>query len=199
MFFRRSLLLVLVATALLGCYANRILDQPLIERPTERIVAFPKDSTWQAVLKVMAIYPLTVIEKESGILNTEWIGRTIHRRVSVWRGLAFGGQVEDMCPIELQERFNVLVSPESDSTTTVRVIRYVKLRPYLQDVGPKGSWKPDTYGQFVETKSTTIPESVILDAIERYLKTGKVEMDDPEEIYRREQDAQAKSREHRTP
>jgi len=186
---RMTILLVpFVAFLLGGCYANKIVDRPIPPKLTDRSISASYDSTWNAVMKVMAQYPLTVIEKESGILNTDWTNRTIYRKVSVWRGLVFGGQVDDMCPMEIMERFNVLVTKADSGLTTIKVIRFVKSRPYLMMSGPKGSWSPNSSGDFVQTGSSTIPENALLDTIEHLITTGELISIDPEEVFREEQE-----------
>ena len=161
-----------------GCYTNKLTEPVQPKKPTDRVFSVSYDSTWQAVIKVMAVFPLTVIEKESGILNTDWTTRTAYKKVSVWRGLIFGGQVDDEIPMELMERFNVLVTRGSDSTTTVRVIRFVKARPYDMIAGPKGSWTPASNRDFTQTESSTVPEWRLLNAIDQCLSTGKFTVGD---------------------
>ena len=181
----QPLILPVVALMLSGCFSSHYVPITVDKKPTSREFDASIDSTWSAVMKVMAEFPLTVIEKNSGILNTDWMTRTSHRPASVWRGLAFGGQVQEDVPIELMERFNILVTRNLDSTTVVRVIRYVKARQYTQAMGGKGSWLPPST-DFVQTESSTIPEWKLLNAIERCITTGDASigsLDDNDQVH----------------
>jgi hypothetical protein len=147
------------------------METPPPTYPTEQAFLVSQDSVWNAVIKVMSVFPLTVIERQSGILNTDWTTRTSYKHCKVWRGLAFGGEVEDDWPLEIRERFNVLVSTSADSSVHVRVIRYVQSRGYQQGYGGKGAFDPPT-GPFVDAKSNTVPEHRILIAIDRCIRLG---------------------------
>ncbi len=82
------------------------------------------------------------------------------------------------CIYVLIERFNVLVTRSADSTSIVRVIRYVKARAYNMVAGPKGSWTPASNQDFVQKESITIPEWRLLNAVEQCLRTGTATVGD---------------------
>jgi hypothetical protein len=62
---------LLAATLLFtGC----VTPQPVVMRPTSRIFNAPKDKVWPAVVSQIALdYPVKAIEKDSGLLTTDFI------------------------------------------------------------------------------------------------------------------------------
>ena len=86
----------------IGCSINnRITEKPPETfYPTKRIINADFDTVWNKTLQSIARYPLTIIEKNSGIINTDWCGYKDSVTVSIWRGMLFGGQVEEEMPIE---------------------------------------------------------------------------------------------------
>jgi hypothetical protein len=168
-------LAILFTFCLLGCFPTaKFLDKPKEMVPTYREYQYDYNAVWNSVLRTIVEYPITLIEKESGIINTDWLGRTIKKKVSVWRGLIGGGQVEDEIPIELQERFNILVTKDT-ITTTVKIIRYVKVRPYKMTMGGPGNWEPDAISSFVQVQSDTQTEHSLLEEIENCLKSNQID------------------------
>lgn len=150
----------------------RVMQQvPVEKKPTSRIFPFSFDSVWTATMKSISEYPLTIIEKESGIINTDWVSGTRTQKVRIWRGLAFGGMVDDEQPIEIQYKLNILVSSESAESTKVRVIRYAKERPYDVGMGPRGCWQPNTLAEFQQVDSDTQTEHELLNTIGHFLET----------------------------
>jgi len=151
-----------------GCsMSNKLLEKPPEKPyPTKRVLNADFDTVWNKTLQAIARYPLTIIEKNSGIINTDWCGYTDSVSVSVWRGVLFGGQVEEEMPVEVQERLNILITRVSETGTGIEVIRYVKIRPYVQTTGGKGSWALPTSQQYTQTTSSTRKEFDILNKIE---------------------------------
>jgi hypothetical protein len=163
-----------MALIVVGCYATKLTIEPPTKHPTSREYHASFDSTWATAMQVIAVFPLTVIEKASGIINTDWTTRTVYHKGSIWRGARYG-QVEEDVPFEVTDRFNILISRNSDSTSAVRIIRYVKARMYgyMNDssIAPPGVWF-DPVGEPVAKESSTTPEWHILDAIENCMRTG---------------------------
>jgi len=151
---------------LLGCAPPRYLETNNQTFPTERNFNANFDKVWVNTLKSVSYFPLTIIEKNSGIINTDWITYVETKKISVWRGLIGGGQVEDDMPAEISHRINILVTEKDSVTINVKIIRYVKVRNYLMVVGGKGNWAPDSYGIFTQVNSDTRQENKILNAIE---------------------------------
>jgi len=143
----------------------RALENPVEKKPTSRVFQGNYDKIWNCTLQSISEYPLTIIEKESGIINTDWLGSLATKKVSVWRGIIGGGQVEDEMPIDVQCRLNVLVSKVADSVFSVNIIRYVKARPYIMLPGGSGNWAPDRSGTFEQVPSDTQTEFRILEKI----------------------------------
>lgn len=104
--------------------------------------------------------------KNSGIINTDWLSYVDSSKVSIWRGLIGGGQVDDNMPIKVTHRLNILATVKDSVTINIKIIRYVKIRPYLMVTGGAGNWTPDSYGSFVQVNSDTKQENKILNAIE---------------------------------
>ena len=167
---RRGTLIVIAILLVVAACAPKITvyDRPRL--PTERHYASSYDTTWNAVVQVMAEWPLTIIERESGILNTDWLARKSSYAVSIDEPIL--GRHREQMPVELMERLIVLVQPKGDSAS-VEVIRYVKLRPYRYVSRDRG-WVPGI-GEFMQTTSDTHLEAEILGLIEYALYSSKLE------------------------
>ena len=66
----------LLATAILftGCVTPPPVEKP----PTSRIFSLPKDKVWpQLVAQIAPLYPIKVIEKESGLLTTDFVNMPV--------------------------------------------------------------------------------------------------------------------------
>lgn len=165
---KKIIIILIVVLLFVGCsMSNKLLEKPPEKAyPTKRVLNADFDTVWNKTLQAIARYPLTIIEKNSGIINTDWCGYTDSVSVSVWRGVLFGGQVEDEMPVEVQERLNILITRVSETGTEIEIIRYVKIRPYVQTTGGKGSWAPPTSQQYTQTTSNTRKEFDILNKIE---------------------------------
>ena len=153
-----------VSLAVVACVPQpKLLEQLPEAQPTDSTFQASFDVTWDAVMQSIAEWPLTVIEKESGIINTDWTTRMDSLKMSFWRGV-YGGQVEEDVPTEVMERINVVVRARTETATNVRIIRYVKFRIYEMAMGPVGSFTRGT-GEFTQTNSNTLVEARLLDRI----------------------------------
>lgn len=160
-------LAVILLLMVISCVPKgKLLEKPKERMPTSRDYQSDFNIVWSSVLRTLTEYPLTIIEKESGLINTDWLGRTVKKKVSVWRGLLGGGQVEDEMPVELKERLNILVSVKTDVITNVKIVRYVKVRQYRMTPGGVGNWRPDIRSSFRQTESDTQTEYRLLNEIE---------------------------------
>ena len=164
-----TLLLLCSCLFLIGCGSAKLLEKPQPILPTDRNYSARFDDIWNATLKAISYFPLTVIEKNSGIINTDWIEYVDTVKVNVWRGLTGGGQVDDAMPVEVMHRLNVLVSQKDSAVTNVKIIRYAKVRPYNITWGGVGNWEPNVKGNFEQTTSNTVQENKILNEIEHIL------------------------------
>lgn len=127
------------------------------------------DTVWKATLRAVEGFPLNLIEKDSGILETDWTQYVDYVKVSAWRGLLYGGRVEENAPIEVMHKLKILVISKSNNIVNVKIIRFVKIRAYLQTEGPKGNWTPNTLMPFEQVQSDTIQENKLLNEIETLL------------------------------
>lgn len=162
----------LLFVLLSGCLttSNQLLETREPIYPTNRDYSADFNTVWDATIKAVSDLPITVIEKDSGIIQTDWTQYLDSTKVSVYRGLLYGGQTEDSMPVEVMHRFNILVSQKSQDLTNVKITRYVKIRPYERMVGPVGSWRPNTLGSFEQTVSDTRQENKLLNEIGNLLK-----------------------------
>lgn len=153
----------------IGCAGVKSLEKPIEKKPTEMVYGFEFDKVWNATLQSISEYPLTIIEKNSGIINTDWLGKTVKKKVSIWRGLVGGGQVEDEMPFDIQERLNILVTKIHGDKVKVKIIRYVKARPYRATIGGAGNWEPDPSKTYEQVPSDTQTEYNLLIKIKETL------------------------------
>ena len=131
---------------------------PSAIKPTYHLFEQDYDTVWKATLKTIAEFPLTIIEKQSGILNTDWIQYVDSVPVIANRGFPVGQKKENM-PREVRHRLNILVSQER-SGTKVNIIRYVQTRPYR--LIESGGWELNNLHSFQTGKSDTNTEHKIL-------------------------------------
>ena len=164
---KRLILYICLLLLFSGCTpATRLLEPPIPFKPTDRIYPYSFDSTWTLLLRAMQDYPIAVIEKSSGIVDTDWTMQTGRKHIKVWRGLLYGGYVEDYAPYDYREKFHVLVMPLAADCTHVKIKRFVELRYWTMLEGESGSWTQNNAGGFRPGTSTTVPENVILNRIE---------------------------------
>ena len=154
---------------LLSCSSQTYLIDQQVEKPqTFRVYTADFNAVWKNTMAALQSYPITTVDKESGVIATDWRFSQQTRTVSVNRGLAFGGRVTEDMPIDVLDRVNALIQYTADGVR-VDVSRAVRVRPYLFDIGPAGTWKQDVNGNYVETSSDGKTEKLILDAVEYQL------------------------------
>jgi len=169
----KSLLFALSIVLLVGCTATRysieVVDDSSQSKPMEREFPYPFESVWDCAVPEISAFPLTVVEKQSGIISTGWYDDMQTKNVLISRGVGYGGRVSDVMPIEVKEYLNILISRIDSVNTVVKIIKISKIRPYQMVVGPKGLWTPDKNADFVSGKSNTNVESRVFDGIQKCL------------------------------
>jgi hypothetical protein len=169
----KHLLFGLLFVLFIGCSATRysieVVDDNSQSKPMERVFPYDFDTVWNCAVEEVTTFPLTVVEKESGVISTGWYDEMQTKNVLISRGVGYGGRVSDVMPIEVREHLNILISSANPTSTTVKIVKVSKIRPYQMVVGPKGLWTPDKNADFVSGKSNTNVESRILDGIQKCL------------------------------
>jgi hypothetical protein len=166
------ILTICISISLIGC-SNKIIKESKPVYPTDRNYNTTFDKVWNSALKTISYFPLTIIEKNSGIINTDWITYIDTLKVNIWRGLIGGGQVDDKMPTEVMHRLNILVTQKDSTTVNVKIIRYAKARPYIQTMGGAGNWEPSVEANFEQVLSNTQTENQILNEIDEMLQAKK--------------------------
>jgi hypothetical protein len=68
--------LIALATALVGCATNQ--DQPQVSLPTSKTYDAPKGKIWPLIVaRIAENYPVKVIEKDSGLITTEFVAMQV--------------------------------------------------------------------------------------------------------------------------
>jgi hypothetical protein len=169
----KYLLFGLSLVLFVGCAATRYNIEAVYDdsqyKPMEKGIPYSFESVWNCLLIEVSSYPLTIVEKQSGIISTGWYDEMQTKSVLISRGVGYGGQVSDVMPIEVKEYMNILVSRIDSMNTWIKIIKVSKIRPYQMVVGPKGLWTPDKNADFVSGKSNTNVESRIFDGIQKCL------------------------------
>ena len=163
--------IVILFILLIGCspYIRQIYE-PVLEHPIQKNYNYSFEKVWPVVLQRIAEYPLTIIEKESGIINTDWIGvgqDTVLCELDY--GFWGGGRVDKPMPVESRQRLNILVLKKSNMATTVKIIRYWQIRPFKRDER-KREWVKATQNSYFNFPTDTKRENQILNEIARLLK-----------------------------
>ena len=164
---------LLVLAMLASCAPQAQLIKPESEKKeTSRLIKADYETVWNKMLFLVQNYPLINTDKQSGLqsglIATDWRISQQTRQVKIFRGLVFGGTVRDELPIDVKDRLNILLQ-KADSGVRVTITRHVQVRPWLQEVGPVGSWSQNSNGEYQSTDSNTIVENAILDALESQL------------------------------
>ena len=176
-----SHLAALTALLLLGAGCNTLVVAPHDTYPTHRTFKADHARVWQAALSAMERLPLTSVDRQSGVIITDWMkGTSDHRFVRRFSGME---------PLKI--RFKLLVRVESAAKgVRVRVVN-TEYTAY-QDYQYTGWSSPRSVGHFpghpspyryvsrghyvrrdnyVRTPSSTAKEKALLDRIEATLRS----------------------------
>lgn len=138
------------------------------QHDTSRTYRANFDQTWEAAIDVMQRYPITTIEKVSGLLITDWVEGTSDTYYA-----EITGQKQ---MLQDRTRFNIKVSAVSEGSR-VTVNQYIKLHtpgaivsdPLMGTIGPFYDWQDAVGIKDLPTQTPGQREREILDAIEAKL------------------------------
>ena len=165
----------IIASGCTSVIGMRVVDRNIVPVPTHRQYDTSLDSVWTAVIDVFSRYPVTTIERESGLLNTDWCDRMDSLRVVVRYGLfptsMVGTENEETMPLDLRERFNVRVKSAPNDRTQVQIFRFVKVRGFTKN-DKRWPWRRQMDSPFVDVPTSTLTEGRLLDKIGDALAGG---------------------------
>lgn len=101
--------------------------------PTSYQFALPKDKVWDATLKALSEWPLTIIEKDSGLINTDVLETERSQIYGVWYAVVIDDEKKNITcvgksPFGLRKQVKLLVNVLGDSNnTTVKITVYQKV------------------------------------------------------------------------
>jgi hypothetical protein len=172
---RKAIAVCFLFLVLSGCADQIVMlrEQPSAPMPTRMTYSATFDSTWSCLLKVMREYPVAVLEKTSGLYETDWVLKESSKKVVTDRGIL--GQIEEDWPYEYREKLHVVVFPSGEDSTTVDIKRFVELRYSHIKEGPKGTWYYNRLEAFQPAQSTTLVEYSLLQKLDRVLRSPGAE------------------------
>jgi hypothetical protein len=149
------------------------LPQPLVldetvEYPTQKSFNAPRDAVFNAAIAALQQFPIILVDRESGVISTDWRFYIDYKRIKIWRGKLYGGYVEDKAPMDVKDRLTLKISQETDGTI-LKINRSVAIRAFNMEIGPVGSWSRNERGDYYPTTSNTKVENDIIQAVEKAL------------------------------
>ncbi|MBN1290974.1 MAG: hypothetical protein JXB48_03965 [Candidatus Latescibacteria bacterium] len=169
------LFFILILVLTVQCSSSfTFIEQNIKEYPVKQEYPAKYDTVWDAAEKSLDDYHIKKSAKVAGLIETDWLEKTVQQEISVRKGWIFKRHVTENMPVEVRERLTVIVTPLEYDNASVNIVRYVMIRPYVKSWRTAWQWSPDTDGTFAEAPSDTNTEHWILHEILKIVdRTGK--------------------------
>ena len=148
----------------IGCAPKNFNEPGVIEQSkgeTSKIFHANFQDTWKAVTQLTMNYPVISNAKETGILTTDWIKGKSDR--------LYSGYGETRIPYTIRYKLTVKVKPVSKGT----MINVANREQYLTDSVTSGIDMAGSIYQWLDTESSTMKETALLNEIQKLLTLKK--------------------------